>query len=63
MGKGDSMLTKLTQNPGPRAEADVCKESGSNLLRETPRDAGSNWGTSRGVDIGISYFGEPLLAL
>lgn len=51
MGKGDSMLAKLTQNPGPRAEADVCKESGSNLLadaeepcRETGGNGSSPWG-------------------
>ena len=54
MGRGDSMLAKLTQNPGPRAEAVIWKESGSNLLadaeepcRETGGSGSSPWGCGR----------------
>ena len=69
IGNRDSALKGYVQNL-------ICCESqhsGSSLkevwvkptcdLRETPRDAGSNWGTSRDGDIGIGYFGEPILPL
>ena len=57
-------MCKISYALSPSTEAAVWKKSGPNPLadlRETPRDAGSNWGTSRDWDTGISYFGESIL--
>ena len=55
---------KISQALGPKAEAVIWKEPGSDLhadLGEFPGEAGGNWSSSTDTDTGSIHFGELIL--